>query len=261
MSQLSFIVCQFRMSGELTPNRSVLDSLHNRRIDQLALLKYPPAEKAGYGRANLPGRSVLYGSFSRISPKLETKPVAGDLVTLTRWQSGPVQTLAVAPIVFHPEVVAAMPHYEAHHRRYEDWLATKPAEDARYIREATEFMTWQFMKVVPRGQPRDYLVSATFADRLLQDERIDAVIYPSVQTALLDVNIAIKPDVFDRLFTPVEAEELMIARVTADGTSYSQHRTARAKHFDTPNGHVLWDAAHTVLEADLKRLHEELERN
>lgn len=244
----------------LTPNRAVLDSWHDRRVSQLSLLKYPPAEKAGYGRANLPGRSVFYGSFSRLSPKLETKPVAGDLVTLTRWQSGPAQSLAVAPMVFLPEIVAAMPSYQAHHHRYEAWLSEKSAEDAQYVREATEFMTRQFIKPIPRGQSPHYLVSATFVDMLLQDERIDAVIYPSVATALHDVNIAIKPAVLDRLFTPVEAEELMIARVSADGSSYHQHRTARAHEFDMTTDAIRWDDALSVPEADLPTLRDQLEQ-
>lgn len=245
----------------LTPNRSVLDSLHNRRIDQLTLLKYPPAAKVGYGRANLPGRGVFYGSFSRLSPKLETKPVAGDLVTLTRWQSGPEHSLAVAPVVFLPEIVAAMPYYVAHQQRYETWLKQKPEADAQYIREATTFMTRQFIKPVPRGQPLHYLVSATFADILLRDPNIDAVIYPSVATALHDVNIAIKPDVFDCLFQPVEAEELMIARVAADGETYHHHRTARAETFDTGQGMIRWDSTRSVAEADLPRVHQELEQS
>ena len=244
----------------VTPNHAVLENARDTRLHQLALLKYPPAEKARYGRANLPGRSVLYGAFSRISPRLETKPVSGDLITLTRWRSGAGTVLSVAPIVFLPEIVAAMPYYQGHYQRFEQWLAGKPDDEARYVREATEFITRQFIKHVPVGRSADYLVSAAFADLLLQDDGIDAVVYPSVATALHDVNIAIKPAVFDGLFEPVEAHEMMVARVSADGSRYHQHHTARADRWDMGAGRVLWDATASVPESAPAQVRDALEQ-
>lgn len=241
----------------LTPNRSVAESLHNVRIDELSLLKYPPAEKAGYGRANLPGRSVLYGSFSRLSAQLETQPIRGDLVTLTRWQCAPGETISVTPIVFLPDVVASMPYYEALYDRFVEWLAGMAGEDAAYRREVTEFVTRQFMKTVARDRGVNYLISAHHANLLLEDERIEALIYPSVKTSVLDVNIAIRPEVFDRLFVPVEAEEIMVGG-NIDGTAWN-HRTARTYEFDFENGRVLWDATRAVPETDLATLHEDLD--
>lgn len=243
----------------VTPNHAVMEGLRNRRIHRLDHLKYPPAEKAGYGRANSAGRSVLYGSFSRISPRLETKPRSGDLVTLTRWRSGPDANLAVTPMVFLPQIVTAMPHYEAHYERFTSWLNTKSTEDAMIVREATEFVTRQFIKPVQADRRLDYIVSATLADILLQEDAIDGIVFPSVATSLLDVNIAIKPAVFDRLFEPVEAEELMITGVSDDGTRYRQSRTARAFTWDRESGSLLWDLARSVDEAKLQAVCDELD--
>ncbi len=242
----------------LTPNRSVAESLHNVRIDQLSLLKYPPAEKAGYGRANLPGQSVLYGSFSRLSAQLETEPIRGDLVTLTRWQCPVGETIAVAPVVFLPDVISKMPHFEPHYARFEGWLAGMADEEAAYRREVTAFMTKQFMKTVARARPINYFVSAQYANLLLGDERIEAVIFPSVKTLGLDVNIAIRPDIFDRVFVPVEAEEIMVGS-GSDGSLWN-HRTARTYDFDVANGRVLWGAERSVPEGELPALHEHLEQ-
>ena len=45
----------------ITINKNVIGS--NKRIYEIKYLKYPPAEKVTkYGRCNLPGQSIFYGS-------------------------------------------------------------------------------------------------------------------------------------------------------------------------------------------------------
>ncbi|MCK6610546.1 MAG: hypothetical protein L6Q78_05840 [Bacteroidia bacterium] len=69
----------------ITVNRNVLGS--NKRICDINLLKYPPADKVSkYGRCNLPNQSVLYGSMFNLTSINEIRPKVGDLVTRSIWK-------------------------------------------------------------------------------------------------------------------------------------------------------------------------------
>lgn len=81
----------------LTINKSVLG--FNKRIHEIDLLKYPPANKVTkYGRCNLPGQSVLYACFGHLTALNEIKPMKGDLITFSKWSVINNQKLKYCPI-------------------------------------------------------------------------------------------------------------------------------------------------------------------
>ena len=243
----------------LTINRQILRSDFNGRIHRISQLKYPPADKCGIGRANLPRMSVLYASFAPIIPEIELRPARGELVTISEWEMSPTNRIRVAAIFQDDTIVRAMPYFEPHMQRHMALMAQQEPLVAEVMRALTGFVARQFIKVVPPSCQANYLVSAWISDLLLNRNDIEAIIYPSVPSRHMDVNVAIRPDVFDRFFRPSKATEKIIRTSLADNplSGYSS-RTARTSEFDITSDTIRWDSLKSVPEEQLPTLHEQM---
>ena len=71
----------------LTINKNIPPYANERLID-IRNLKYPPDPKAitKYGRCNLRGQSILYGSLKSMTSLDEMRPQSGDLITESVWK-------------------------------------------------------------------------------------------------------------------------------------------------------------------------------
>lgn len=81
-----------------TINKNILKA--NKRIKDIRNLKYPPdgikIEK--FGRCNLPGQSIFYGSLMQMTSLNELRPKVGDLITETLWVPKSNEPLLYIPI-------------------------------------------------------------------------------------------------------------------------------------------------------------------
>ena len=88
---------RFPTIERITINKNVIGK--NKRIHNLEFLKYPPAEKVNkYGRCNIPGTSVLYGTFMKPTAMMEMAPRVGDLITISKWKLKDDYELTYSPI-------------------------------------------------------------------------------------------------------------------------------------------------------------------
>lgn len=237
---------QFPVIERITINRNVIGK--NKRIDQLALLKYPPPEKVQkYGRCNIPGTSVLYGTFMKPTAFMEMKPKIGDLITVSKWRVKNNYELLYTPIFmnqptdghFNPRTFEFVKDFEKHVSK----VFSKHAQPI--VRDLTQFIADAFTKPV-KDNHRDYLFSAYFADRLLDPKypfSVEAIYYPSVQSKLNQENIAIRTDIFDQHY---EIEEVRDSIITVDPTlgtgGYLSDGLGSCKNFDLATGKILWDS-------------------
>ncbi len=105
---------------------------------------------------------------------------------------------------------------------------------------------------------RNYFVSAWVSDLYLNQNGVEALIYPSVRTKLMDVNVALRVDVFDKMFRLVETtEEIVRTDVDTDSTSVYCSKTARSSRIDAATDTIVWDPARSVPEEEVPRLHEQ----
>ena len=250
----------------VTVNRSVLGTPERRRLHNVGQLKYPPAHRSQWGRANLPGTTVLYASFAAMTPMLELKPKPGDLVTQSCWRLNPTSpSLNIVPIFHDSEITSRMSYFHRFAAVATEHLATLDAPRATLMRSYGNFVAKQFTKPVPSDKKKDYVISAAVSNLLLnnvgidapEEGKVEAIVYPSVQINLLDPNIAVRPDVFDGKFSLVEARELIVNSYSEGPTGeYHSSYTARTMGIDQRTGAILWDPDKSLPEHELERLAE-----
>jgi hypothetical protein len=223
------------------------------RIHKLSRLKYPPADKTEMGRANLRNRSVLYASFFGLASVVESRVAAGDLVTRSTWRMITyVDTIKTSVIFQDDMILQRLPYFQEFQTSYQAMLARRAPLEAELTRSVNNFVARQFTKKVPAGKRVNYLVSAFIGDMLLNQNKLDALVYPSVQLDLLDACVAMRTDLFDYMFYPVSCTEGLVNSVPDDkGNHWYTTKTAFATEFDVDGDTIHWDPAKSSSEEDL----------
>lgn len=230
----------------VTINKRLFGGEH-KRIDQINLLKYPPAHLVSkYGRANFDKQSVFYAAFDSMTVLDELKPEAGDLITISKWEMKPEQKLNVSPIfkITTKDNVSHNAFSMNFLVGYENSLRKVPKEVAEQIDALIQFMAECFAKEVDNANHLDYFLSAYFTNRIFhefENGEIEAIVYPSVQKNLSFSNIVMKPESFEKKYTLKEVDESVV-KVTPkqNGMGYFLEGTAWSKQFDYEKGTIIW---------------------
>ncbi|MFD0975373.1 hypothetical protein [Salinimicrobium gaetbulicola] len=230
----------------ITINRRIHGS--NKRIKEIKFLKYPPADKvANYGRCNLPKQSILYASPLYMTAISEMQPRVGDLITKSIWTKKNSKELKLCPI-FHiqPTDGSINPHSWRLEKEFNKLVKQNhPKEQQEIVISLSKFIAYHFSKYVDRQKPKNYLFSAFFSNKILNDFEggtIDGIIYPSVRSKLSFENVALKPDVFDLNYQLSEVHESIITKDPSDGDKgYLMDGLNFSKEFDYETGEIMWD--------------------
>ncbi len=223
------------------------------RLEKISDLLGPPENKSTYGRCNFPGESVFYSSLFIKTAILETKPVKNDFITLTEWHLKPGKSLLGTCIFHHPDVVSANKESK---EAYDGYLLEMEKTDpilAQIVDSILKFLTEEYIKPVQKDKPREYLFSAHFSSVLLKSkspegQRIEAIMYPSVQNKYEVTNIAIVNSiVLDRF------DLISVRATTVIETLYGKPPPANVgilnvqdlydpiTNFDIPNNKIIYD--------------------
>ena len=108
----------------------------------------------------------------------------------------------------------------------------------------TKFIAFQFSKPVNPDNDRDYIFSAFFANKLLNEldnGTIEGIYYPSVKEKLSFENIALKADVFDKYYKLEEVKDSIVIKDLSDGGGgLLQYGLTDCKEFDYEKNEILW---------------------
>lgn len=232
----------------ITINKRIHGS--NKRIWSINQLKYPPVDiVTKYGRCNLPKQSVFYGTFAWMTALSEMKPAYGDLITRTFWRNKSKSSIRICPIFLNQsEGDFINPRtLDYANKYYEKVYKLFPDHAAEFAIDLFQFISDCFARRIDSGNDRDYIFSAYFSDKILNefnDGKIDAIYYPSVQEKLSFENLAIKPEVFDRIFELEEVREGLIVTVpNIRFKGYFSEGLYECKRFNFSSNDVLWDQA------------------
>lgn len=239
---------QFDTLERITINNRILGS--NKRIKEIKFLKYPPADKVTkYGRCNLPKQSVFYGSTMFMTAMSEMKPRVGDLITKSIWKLKEPKHLKFCPI-FHvqPTNGTLNPHSFEMEQEFNNLLKrdfTKEMHEP--VINLSKFIAFHFSKYVHHKKNKDYLFSAYFSNKILNEldnGTVDGVLYPSVQSHLSFENVVLKTNVFDQNYELFEVHESIITKDPSDGgKGYLSDGLNDCKEFDFKTDKILWDNA------------------
>jgi RES domain len=175
------------------------------KLQKVTDLVGPPIGKSNHGRCNLKGESVFYSALDFKTAIWETRPEVGDLITVSEWEIKPGEKLNTH-YIFHPTLTTTNKESAG---AYNAWLQSKKEINPELVEVFDElilFLTEQYMKKVSDNEKENYLFSANYSSRLIQQKpdnngfKIDAVCYPSVRMEYGLTNLAIFNDcVFDKL--------------------------------------------------------------
>lgn len=237
---------QFDTLERITINNRILGN--NKRIKEIKFLKYPPAEKVTkYGRCNLPKQSVFYGSTMFMTAMSEMKPRVGDLITKSIWKLKEPKHLTYCPI-FHvqPTNGTMNPHSWRLEQEFNKVLKSDfPKEMHEPATNLSKFIAYHFSKFVHHKRNKDYLFSAYFSNKILnelENGTIDGLVYPSVQSHLSFENVVLKTNVFDENYQLSEVHESIVTKDPSDvGKGYLMDGINDCKEFDFENDMILWN--------------------
>jgi len=229
------------------------------KLQKITDLIGPPQGKANNGRCNLKGESVFYAALDFKTAIWETRPQVGDYITVSEWEIKPGQKLNTHHI-FHPTLTNVNKDSS---NAYKAWLESKKQINPDLVEVFDElllFLTEQYMKKVTDDEKQNYLFSANYSSRLIQQKpdangfKIDAVCYPSVRVEYGLTNLAIVNDcVFDKLklnkITVYDVGETNYdtANVMTDDLIKVSPMIITTDNFDFENNKIIYD-----LDAELK---------
>lgn len=247
----------FEKIERITINRNILKT--NKRIRNIDYLKYPPKEFVkSYGRCNLRNQSVFYGANLITTALSEMRPKVGDLVTKSVWQNKTGHKFKICPIFLQqPSNNTINP------RTFELTQDFNRIIDQQYsdnMKEAivnlSKFVAYQFGKTVNSKNHLNYIFSAFFSDKILnefENGTIEGILYPSVKERLSFENIALKPNVFDDNFILEEVHESIVVKDPSDGGGgLIQLGISDCKDFDYNKKEILWSNKITQPEDRMK---------
>lgn len=206
----------------ITINKNIFGG-EQKRINEVKFLKYPPSQLVTRnGRANYERQSILYATFNPLTAIKEMKPEINDLITISTWQINTNNKLKLSPVFkisdydSFPKDVLPLSIVNEYRRSMSDL----PKSTLEYIETFMEFVALCFRKNVISENHYDYLLSAFFANKILNpmtSEQPDGILYSSVADKYDCTNIAIKPEIFDKSFKLVKVEECLFVSIRNEG--------------------------------------------
>ena len=140
----------------------------NKRIHDIKFLKAPPIDKVKkFGRCNLPGQSVFYGTYDHLTLYNEKRPKTGDLVTISVWKPKSGAQLVFCPIFKNQPLSGyTNPRTKAIAADYNNNLDKFPPGPRKLHDEIFQFFTNEFSKRVTTHDS-EYLFTAIYSDKVL----------------------------------------------------------------------------------------------
>ena len=242
----------------ITINKNILKS--NKRIKDIRQLKYPPDKSyvTKYGRWNLPGQPIFYGSLMRMTSLNELKPKVGDLITESTWVPKTTKPLRYFPIFLNQptnqplinrdtgEVIPRLTNIRTLEMEtaFNNFLKDYPANTKKLYYAVMKFMADCFSKPINSENHWNYLYSAYLSDKffnVVEEGKIEAIYYPSVPDKLNSENLAIKPDTFDKTYKLSKIEESILFQDPTDGRGgYGMDTVSNCTSFNHETNEILW---------------------
>lgn len=183
------------------------------KIDQLI---YHPNGAKEYGRANIIGDKILYGTDDIPTALKEARVKENDLVTISNWKLKTNHSLCITPIFKNfptKSDVISIDFFDLHRLYWETINKLFNPEERAIADKFVQFLTDCFTKDVDENNHFDYFLSSFYANRLfnfLDNGSIEAILYPSMRNDLITTNIAIKHDVFNNNYELENIEENIV---------------------------------------------------
>ena len=229
-------------------NRTIKEDKSNNRLLSIDDLKYPPAkviDKLYYNRANYKKQPIFYGGFGKLQALFENMPNTGDLFTLSTWRQKSNTKLHYAEIFHDEKVHRHTDLYKSEWKSYCELLQSLENRKSNALKKLLSLTTYFFFRPVDPSRKIEYLFSAFLTNKIFEmhfPEKIEAILYPSVQMEYISTNLAIKPESFDDKFEFVKAEEFIVLNRIEGKRQIISQKIAEANRID--KSILYWEKAY-----------------
>jgi hypothetical protein len=209
-----------------------------------------------FGRANIPGEAMFYGSLmtpeikqNRATAFMETSNMFYDFkiqeeyFTVSRWEI--IDMFEVYEVVFQDNLKQITKNAVNNRKTHEKFIETVTNGNNEAIKEAYEKLTFfskEFAKKVNKKDNELYRVSALFTKIFLSHpkskNKVWGIVYPSVKSEHLGLNIAILPFAADK-FLKFQRADVMKATRQEDGSILVSKSISASKSVDQ-NDKLIW---------------------
>ena len=207
-------------------------------FSNLLQMIYPPADKIGFNRANLPGVPVLYASWNVMTVLDEIGAEVDDHIQIVALR--PVAGVDLpCHIVGEYQSINNSGGWLVNSRELEQLVNKLQHDDPlRHMKAlyVDSFLAEAFRRRVLR--PYDYKITAVYADKFHKAK--GGFMYPSVQTAG-GMNIAVPAEDFDAKFEIISAQILKIDRCFGYGL-YTSKLLKSTCDFNA-DGTIIWNSS------------------
>lgn len=227
-----------------------ISKLGNSRITEIGYLKNPPPDCIkNYGRANLIGQSVFYGTFMRPIAIKEMRPNKKERYTVSKWVASDENNQIVVFPIFKPindtKLYRALDIFEETREdeltvQLEDMLNDLEEEQVNKIKELLAFIAQCFAQEAPPNN-LTYFFTAHLANKIftsVHSGNVEAITYPSVQDVTKIENIALKPEVVEIKYGLIEVSDYLVTTSNHDANQYLSNCLGRTNQIS--DGAITW---------------------
>lgn len=211
-------------------------------------LIYPPVANVSYGRANVPGKPVLYASWNLQTALDEINAEAGDHVQVIE-----VRLRAAHEVILL--IIGEMRHIYSTGRSLLGATSNEAYASQLFTSNNEQFVRAYFVDCLfaelfsrPGGRSIDYKITSFIAENLLSRDL--GLIYPSVQ-AHNGINIALPKSVFDSRCLVASTTLIKIEKFYKYGI-YQLRNIALSSQFGL-DGTIIWSDATGSLPSSLSQ--------
>ncbi|MCD6047382.1 MAG: hypothetical protein K0S08_1029 [Gammaproteobacteria bacterium] len=196
---------------------------------KLEELSYPPIEQALLGRANLPGRQVLYCSASPSATFFELNTKPGDFVAISTW------TLNDHALIFPIGYDKAALEQLGFNKDCQEILISS-SNSIKPQPEIIRFLENAFTQDITEAEEYKYKLSAAIAEYFYQIQPCCGLVYPTTAMQAEAKNFALNYELVNKQLT---LESVIWYRVDeGDDSHYKVSKLACAEAFS--NGVIQW---------------------
>lgn len=212
ISSLPFMITTFNSPKEI--ERAVPNTEKEPVFNTASRLSYKPQEyNTDFQRASTPNNTMFYGSViptdlskeeicnARIIGAAESCDLIRDetkrddekLITFGKWRvKEPLELVTIVD----PNKQYKVKYLKELVNAYKDKLSKIPVDSSNEIQKVLAYFSDEFSKTVNHGENYNYMISAILTEILVihKNNKIDGILYPSVQTDGYGLCVAIRPE-------------------------------------------------------------------
>jgi hypothetical protein len=225
-----FSVLSKLMKGYTTQTTRILpgSKIHRARKCEkprlMSEISYPPAHLVtSYGRGNLIGQSVFYGSTSGASALAELDCKIGDRVILSEWEV--LSELELNHIGFTEETMETLNATRELDKIYSFVKSTQNYSELNSM--VHEYLGFIFSKPTQIGKEQDqYKLSANLTQIMMYNTNFDGLLYPTIKLFGSCDNVLLKTKSVDEKIKAKSVSYILITAINNDEYSFNYIDTA-----------------------------------